>query len=171
MADDPNWKPFIDGISYGGPEPLFTDYKGLQNTMIAMVQSVVTGKAEPAAALKKAAGDSSSSSRPASSHRRRALRGGDELHPRPVNTVSAPYTGRRPHFMSELVLKDLRKSFGDVEIIKGVEPRRDGRRVRRLRRPVRLRQVDAAAHDRRPGGRHRGRHHHRRQGGQRTCRR
>ena len=57
VADDPNWKPFIDGISYGGPEPLFTDYKGLQNTMIAMVQSVVTGQAEPAAALKKAAGD------------------------------------------------------------------------------------------------------------------
>ena len=57
VADDPNWKPFIDGISYGGPEPLFTDYKGLQNTMIAMVQSVVTGKAEPADALKKAAGD------------------------------------------------------------------------------------------------------------------
>ena len=57
VADDPNWKPFIDGISFGGPEPLFTDYKGLQNTMIEMVQSVVTGKAEPADALKKAAAD------------------------------------------------------------------------------------------------------------------
>jgi len=57
VADDPNWKPFIDGISYGGPEPLFTDYKGLQNTMIEMVQAVVTGKAEPADALKKAATD------------------------------------------------------------------------------------------------------------------
>jgi multiple sugar transport system substrate-binding protein len=57
VADDPNWKPFIDGISYGGPEPLFTDYKGLQNTMIELVQSVVTGKAEPADALKKAAAD------------------------------------------------------------------------------------------------------------------
>ena len=55
VADDPNWKPFIDGISYGGPEPLFLDYKGLQNTMIEMVQSVVTGQAEPAAALTKAA--------------------------------------------------------------------------------------------------------------------
>jgi ABC-type glycerol-3-phosphate transport system substrate-binding protein len=43
VADDPNWKPFIDGIAFGGPEPLFTDYKGLQNTMIEMVQSVVTG--------------------------------------------------------------------------------------------------------------------------------
>ena len=57
VADDPNWKPFIDGIAFGGPEPLFTDYKGLQNTMIELVQSVVTGKAEPADALKKAAAD------------------------------------------------------------------------------------------------------------------
>ena len=57
VAGDANWKPFIDGISFGGPEPLFVDYKGLQNTMIEMVQSVVTGKAEPAAALKKAAAD------------------------------------------------------------------------------------------------------------------
>lgn len=54
---DPNWKPFIDGIAYGGPEPLFTDYKGFQNVIIEMVQSVVTGKAEPEAALKKAAAD------------------------------------------------------------------------------------------------------------------
>ena len=57
VAGDANWKPFIDGISYGGPEPLFTDYKGLQNTMIELVQSVVTGKAAPADALKKAAAD------------------------------------------------------------------------------------------------------------------
>lgn len=57
VAEDANWKPFIDGISFGGPEPLFVDYKGLQNTMIELVQSVVTGKAEPAAALKKAAVD------------------------------------------------------------------------------------------------------------------
>ena len=54
---DPSWKPFIDGIKFGGPEPLFTDYKGFQNSMIEMVQSVVTGKAEPADALKKAAAD------------------------------------------------------------------------------------------------------------------
>ncbi|WP_244621865.1 ABC transporter substrate-binding protein [Neomesorhizobium albiziae] len=57
VADDPSWKPYIDGISFGGPEPLFTDYKGLQNTMIQLVQSVVTGTAEPADALKKAAAD------------------------------------------------------------------------------------------------------------------
>lgn len=54
---DPSWKPFIDGIAFGGPEPLFTDYKGFQNSMIEMVQSVVTGKAQPADALKKAAGE------------------------------------------------------------------------------------------------------------------
>ncbi|MCG5484639.1 MAG: ABC transporter substrate-binding protein [Sinorhizobium meliloti] len=54
---DPSWKPFIDGIAYGGPEPLFKDFKGFQNTMIEMVQSVVTGNVEPADALKKAADD------------------------------------------------------------------------------------------------------------------
>lgn len=57
VAKEPFWKPFIDGIAYGGPEPLFTDYKGFQNVMIEMVQSVVTGKVEPADALKKAAAD------------------------------------------------------------------------------------------------------------------
>ncbi|HVW93037.1 MAG TPA: sugar ABC transporter substrate-binding protein [Devosia sp.] len=57
IAKDAAWKPFIDGISFGGPEPLFTDWKGLQNTMITMVQSVVTGQAQPADALKKAAAD------------------------------------------------------------------------------------------------------------------
>lgn len=55
IAEDPTWKPFFDGISFGGPEPLLTDYKGLQNTMIEMVQSVVTGQAEPQAALTAAA--------------------------------------------------------------------------------------------------------------------
>jgi multiple sugar transport system substrate-binding protein len=57
VAANPYWKPFVDGIANGGPEPLFLDYKGLQNTMIEMVQAVVTGKAEPADALKKAAAD------------------------------------------------------------------------------------------------------------------
>ncbi|QRY65824.1 ABC transporter substrate-binding protein (plasmid) [Ensifer sp. PDNC004] len=57
VKKDPYWKPFIDGIAFGGPEPLFTDYKGFQNVIIEMVQSVVTGKAEPADALKKAAAD------------------------------------------------------------------------------------------------------------------
>ncbi|MEO5805239.1 sugar ABC transporter substrate-binding protein [Devosia sp.] len=55
VAADATWKPFLDSIQFGGPEPLLTDYVGLQNTMIEMVQSVVTGQAEPQAALTKAA--------------------------------------------------------------------------------------------------------------------
>jgi multiple sugar transport system substrate-binding protein len=54
---DPTWKPFLDGISFGGPEPLFLDYKGFQNVMIDMVQSVVTGQAKPEEAIKKAASE------------------------------------------------------------------------------------------------------------------
>ncbi len=57
VKDKPYWKPFIDGISYGGPEPLFRDYKGFQDTMIEMVQAVVTGKATPEDAAKKASSD------------------------------------------------------------------------------------------------------------------
>jgi multiple sugar transport system substrate-binding protein len=57
VAETPYWKPFLDGIEFGGPEPLFTDYIGLQNVMIEMVQSVVTGAAEPQAALEKAAAE------------------------------------------------------------------------------------------------------------------
>lgn len=57
VAATPYWKPFLDGIEFGGPEPLFTDYIGLQNVMIEMVQSVVTGAAEPQAALEKAASE------------------------------------------------------------------------------------------------------------------
>lgn len=55
LAEQPFWQPFVDGIEFGGPEPLLTDYKGLQNVMVEMVQSVVTGQAEPQAALTKAA--------------------------------------------------------------------------------------------------------------------
>ena len=57
LAEKPYWAPFLDGIEFGGPEPLLTDYVGLQNVMIEMVQSVVTGAAEPAAALTAAAGE------------------------------------------------------------------------------------------------------------------
>ncbi len=57
LAEKPYWKPFLDGIEFGGPEPLFTDYIGLQNTLIEMVQSVVTGAAEPQAALETAAAE------------------------------------------------------------------------------------------------------------------
>lgn len=54
VKEDPTWKPFLDGISNGGPEPLFTDYKGAQDAFIQMVQSVVTGQADPKDALKTA---------------------------------------------------------------------------------------------------------------------
>lgn len=55
MLDSPAWIPLIEGITHGGPEPLFTDYRGFQNVIIEMVQSVVTDKEEPQAALTKAA--------------------------------------------------------------------------------------------------------------------
>lgn len=54
VDEKPYWAPFIEGIEFGGPEPLFTDYRAFQNIMIEMVQSVVTGDAEPADALAKA---------------------------------------------------------------------------------------------------------------------
>lgn len=57
VATDPTWKPFLDGIDHGGPEPLFVDYNGFQDAVIQMVQSVVTGEAEPADALTRAAAD------------------------------------------------------------------------------------------------------------------
>ncbi|MBB3949118.1 ABC transporter substrate-binding protein [Aureimonas jatrophae] len=57
VAENPDWKPFIDGIKSGGPEPLFTDYKGFQNAMITMVQSVVTGQATPEDAIKTASAE------------------------------------------------------------------------------------------------------------------
>ena len=57
VEESPFWGPYIEGIAYGGPEPLFTDYKGFQNVMIDMVQSVVTGDAEPAEALSEAAAE------------------------------------------------------------------------------------------------------------------
>lgn len=61
VAEDPTWKPFLDGMPNGGPEPLFTEYKTFQDAMIEMVQSVVTGQAEPAAALTAAAEEIESS--------------------------------------------------------------------------------------------------------------
>ena len=54
VKEDPTWKPFLDGIANGGPEPLFTDYKGAQDAFIQMVQSVVTDQTQPADALKTA---------------------------------------------------------------------------------------------------------------------
>jgi multiple sugar transport system ATP-binding protein len=53
--------------------------------------------------------------------------------------------------MGKIELTKVRKSFGDVHVIPGSTSDRR-RRIRRLRRPVGLRQVDAAATDRRAGG-------------------
>lgn len=55
LEEDPTWVPLVEGIEYGGPEPLLTDYRGFQNVMIEMVQSVVTGSTEPKKALTSAA--------------------------------------------------------------------------------------------------------------------
>jgi multiple sugar transport system substrate-binding protein len=57
LAESPQWAPFLDGIEFGGPEPLLTDYVGLQNVMIEMVQSVVANGADPQEALTAAAGE------------------------------------------------------------------------------------------------------------------
>ena len=54
VKEDPTWAPFLDGIANGGPEPLMTDYKGMQDAFIQMIQSVVTDQASPADALKTA---------------------------------------------------------------------------------------------------------------------
>ena len=71
--------------------------------------------------------------------------------------------------MASLSLRGVAKSFGEASVIRGVELRGGGRRVRRVRRPLRLRQVDVAAHDLRPGERQRGRDRHRRREGQRRA--
>ena len=47
-------------------------------------------------------------------------------------------------------LKNVRKFYGALEVIKGVDITVEDGRIRRVRRPFRLRQVHAAAHDRRP---------------------
>jgi len=55
VEEDPSWKPFLEGIEFGGPEPLFTDYQAFQNAMVDMVQSVVIGSKEPADVLSSTA--------------------------------------------------------------------------------------------------------------------
>ena len=71
--------------------------------------------------------------------------------------------------MAGVTIRDLRKSFGTTEVLHGVSIDIDGRRVRRAGRPLRLRQVHAAAHARRPRARHLGRHPDRRRAGQRPA--
>ena len=64
--------------------------------------------------------------------------------------------------MAEVTLTGVEKRFAQVHVIKNVDLSIAARRVLRVRRPVRLREVDAAPADRRPGGRHLGNDPHRR---------
>ena len=52
-------------------------------------------------------------------------------------------------------LRDVRKSYGGIEVIHGIDVERRRRRIHRHRRPLGLRQVDAAADGRRARGDHR----------------
>ena len=57
--------------------------------------------------------------------------------------------------MAEITFDNVSKTYGDgFRAVSDLEPRRAGRRVRRLRRPVGLRQDDRAAHDRGSRGDH-----------------
>ena len=69
--------------------------------------------------------------------------------------------------MATVSLKDVRKSYGRHRGHPRRLDRRRRRRVRRHRRPLRLRQVDAAAHGRRPRGDHLRHHRDRRPRGER----
>ncbi|MGY0398507.1 MAG: ABC transporter substrate-binding protein [Ostreibacterium sp.] len=51
VKKDPKWKPFLDGISRGGPEPLFTDYIAGQQAFIKNIQSLVLGDITPKEAM------------------------------------------------------------------------------------------------------------------------
>ena len=59
--------------------------------------------------------------------------------------------------MATLTLRDLRKSYGSVEVIKGIDLAIADREFVVFVGTIRLRQVHAAAHDRGPGGDHFGR--------------
>ena len=61
--------------------------------------------------------------------------------------------------MGNIALETSTRSFGSTTIIPNDRPRHRGRRVRGLRRPVGLRQVHAAAADRRARGHHRRQDH------------
>lgn len=55
LAEDPTWKPFIDGVSLGTAEPLFYDPEHFQQTLSAAIQQVLLDKATPEQAVKTAA--------------------------------------------------------------------------------------------------------------------
>ena len=47
VAKTPSWKPFVDGVSVAGPEPLFQDYTGFQTTIVGAIQAVLLGQQTP----------------------------------------------------------------------------------------------------------------------------
>ncbi len=51
VTADPTWAAFLDAIPTGGPEPLVTDYVGLQDAFTAGIQGVVLGELAPADAV------------------------------------------------------------------------------------------------------------------------
>ncbi len=106
-------------------------------------------------------------------------RGGDDhpgTHPhlhRPEASRRRPYLrrGERLTFMATVSLKKLTKRYGNHGGRAWHRPRRRRPRIHRAGRPVGLRQVDNAAHDRRAGGNQRRRRSRSAAGWSTTCRR
>lgn len=47
IAEDPSWKPFIDAVPTGGPEPLMRDFVAMQDVAIEGIQGVVLDEITP----------------------------------------------------------------------------------------------------------------------------
>lgn len=47
IAKDPMWKPFIDAVPTGGPEPLFQDYIAMQDVAVEGLQGLITDELTP----------------------------------------------------------------------------------------------------------------------------
>ena len=56
-AENQAWEPFLAGISRGGPEPLFTDFRGAQETFIQNVQGLVMKELSPDEAVENIQAD------------------------------------------------------------------------------------------------------------------
>ncbi len=54
-VDDPYWEVFVQPIAGGGPEPLFVEYKELQNVMNSMIQGILLGEGSAAELVATAA--------------------------------------------------------------------------------------------------------------------
>ena len=68
-----------------------------------------------------------------------------------------PAVQGRASAMAAVTVRNIRKSFGDLEVIHGIDLNHRGRQLRRPAGPLRLRQIHLAAHDRRTGADQRGR--------------